>query len=1462
MAYNKKMLIEDITEFLPKYPNINNYNAKYDFLNTYDENFNLATFKKKEFNENILQPYEDFPKKGELLKAQETISRFFSSRTPYDRLLLLWEMGSGKCHKIDTPIIMSDGQIKMVQDIQVGEMLMGDDSTPRLVTSLARGEDEMYEIIPLNGGDNYVVNQEHILCLKVPTYPSMYFKDNAYIIEWIQDNKFMSKKYILNYDNVLDKIQKERDAIEFKLKIKSEQILEIEVKDYLNLPKEKQNLLKAYRVPIDFKKQKVDVHSYYFGYNLLSTDEKYNFESIPNNYKFNSINNRMNLLAGLIDSNGVFKNNSFEISYLLNKQKIFDDIIYIARSLGFTSYKKGESNIVIKGKNLLKIPIKSLFRNLESYKDTEDNLLSSIKIKHVGRDNYYGFTLDGNRRYLLGDFSVTHNTCAAVGAIEQIRKEKSSFKEAIILARNPQLLKNFQNELVNKCTSGQYIPENFDYLTEKTKSTRINKLVKEFYNFDFTFHRMAKKVQNMSDQAIINNFSNRIIVIDEVHNIKLKEKGDDPRVDIYKQLHRMLHLVQNCKILLMSGTPIKDSIIDFPDIVNLIVPLNKQLPVKQSFINTYFNFEKEVPKLQRNYTIKDEKIDELKDLLKGKVSYLKSISYEIKKNFIGEKNISNLNYFIVDEKLMSKFQSEVCIGIFTNNKKDEEEDDKDEEISSEKSDAYYSASREASLFVFPDGTYGKQGFEYFITKSKSTLTGDKKTIYSLKKELIDLIIEKDDDENYTQSLKNLSEFSSKYAETIKNILRASKEGKSSFVYCSIVNGSGSILFSLILKLFGFSPATTSTNLDDKKNRYTLFTSDIVDNSIKKIMDKFNEPRNLHGEYINVIIGSRLVSEGYSFKNIQEVHILTPHFNYSETAQAIARGYRFGSHNDLIHEQIVNLAIENDIEVENYIDKQASGYRKLSQEINKKLNRPIDFPLDIINPVFTIYQYVAVPIQIENRKKIPLYKYSIDLLMYKRSEIKDVNIKRIERLIKESAFDCALNYKRNIRDNDYQAECDYMECEYNCDDIPSEYYKNENGEDFYDKDYSTFQLYYNQDNKNKIKEIINSTFRIYFQIELKELLIILKDYTQFEVLDVLSELISNNTIIYDKYNLPRYLRENNNVYFLVDNMIVEGNYLLSYYTKNPILISNISFEAILDFYFQKQIPSIIETISTTNDYDKFKDLLNMLPKNIVTMIVENSIIAKINNKETKFRDKIIEFYKYNINDLSENVGSLLYIHYMDDELRCLKDVEKGWENCNNDDIKLYNSSKKEKRKTIAKAATNPYGYYGKISSSGEFCIAEVDEEAEREYKRTNDARKLKTGSVCGTGKKWTSSGLLKLVIVNLKIPIPEVKQGFKDMTKDIQKKFVDKKKIIETNKTINEVFDTDEKKKQLEIMDENDANRIIFWMNQTKVKLCDSIKKFFEEKGLLYPDENCGTPRKRNKVAYIYEEGEGAEETKG
>jgi len=108
------------------------------------------------------------PKPMNYTPTQNFISQYFSPQAPVKGMLLYQSVGTGKCHAKDTPIIMYDGSIRAVQDIVVGDILMGDDSTPRKVLSLATGEDTMYTIVPTKG-DKYTVNSEHILCLKPTT---------------------------------------------------------------------------------------------------------------------------------------------------------------------------------------------------------------------------------------------------------------------------------------------------------------------------------------------------------------------------------------------------------------------------------------------------------------------------------------------------------------------------------------------------------------------------------------------------------------------------------------------------------------------------------------------------------------------------------------------------------------------------------------------------------------------------------------------------------------------------------------------------------------------------------------------------------------------------------------------------------------------------------------------------------------------------------------------------------------------------------------------------------------------------------------------------------------------------------------------------------------------------------------------------------------------------------------------
>jgi phage/plasmid-associated DNA primase len=82
---------------------------------------------------------------------------------PKDSIILILT-GSG-CHSIDTPIMMYDGTIKKVQDVQINDKLMGDDNSPRIVQELFRGRDQMVRIKPIKG-DSFIVNINHVLSLK------------------------------------------------------------------------------------------------------------------------------------------------------------------------------------------------------------------------------------------------------------------------------------------------------------------------------------------------------------------------------------------------------------------------------------------------------------------------------------------------------------------------------------------------------------------------------------------------------------------------------------------------------------------------------------------------------------------------------------------------------------------------------------------------------------------------------------------------------------------------------------------------------------------------------------------------------------------------------------------------------------------------------------------------------------------------------------------------------------------------------------------------------------------------------------------------------------------------------------------------------------------------------------------------------------------------------------------------
>jgi len=167
-------------------------------------------------------------------------------------------------------------------------------------------------------------------------------------------------------------------------------IIELTVNDYLKNPQSYQ----LYTMPIDFEETAVDISPYSFGYCLE--------DSIPNDYKYNSRRVRLSLLAGIIDYY-----NSLDIT--IDNETLIDDIIFLANSLGLDTFKSNPLKLSISGPDLIHLP-------LLNYKIPIDRLVSlnrTFTVQPLGLGKFNGFELDGNHRFLLGDFTVSHNSSLA-----------------------------------------------------------------------------------------------------------------------------------------------------------------------------------------------------------------------------------------------------------------------------------------------------------------------------------------------------------------------------------------------------------------------------------------------------------------------------------------------------------------------------------------------------------------------------------------------------------------------------------------------------------------------------------------------------------------------------------------------------------------------------------------------------------------------------------------------------------------------------------------------------------------------------------------------------------------------------------------------------------------------------------------------------------------------------------------
>lgn len=340
--------------------------------------------------------------------------------------------GWGKCLAPHEPVIMFDGTVRRTDSLRTGDQLMGPDSKPRTVLATNPGRGQMYRIVP-HKGESFECNDVHILSLKCTS------------------NCFYGSKG---------------------------EIVNVPLDEYLAWPEGKKHVFKLWRAEIDFPESHQRIDPYFMGVllgdgglrssiNVTTMDPELVAEIekqaaiygakirtvnsntgqattyyltgargnanrcalrleleqlgltggdkfIPSKYKVASREQRLQLLAGLIDTDGYNNEGVFEIA--AKHLRLAKDVAFLARSLGLgvtrgTKTVNGVqyARLTIYG-HTDAIPTRLARKQAAPRRQVKDVRLTGFRVEPLGEGDWYGIQLDEDHLYLLEDFTVTHNT--------------------------------------------------------------------------------------------------------------------------------------------------------------------------------------------------------------------------------------------------------------------------------------------------------------------------------------------------------------------------------------------------------------------------------------------------------------------------------------------------------------------------------------------------------------------------------------------------------------------------------------------------------------------------------------------------------------------------------------------------------------------------------------------------------------------------------------------------------------------------------------------------------------------------------------------------------------------------------------------------------------------------------------------------------------------------------------------
>ncbi len=411
--------------------------------------------------------------------------------------------------------------------------------------------------------------------------------------------------------------------------------------------------------------------------------------------------------------------------------------------------------------------------------------------------------------------------------------------------------------------------------------------------------QLIKNDKLLKESALFNK--NGLLIIDEIQ--RLVSAGGIFYKKLYNAIKYYFH--PQLRIALMSATPVYDNPYELALTINLLrprvpFPINKNEFYK-FFVGKYESEESNVcvPVKDQKSWISDDSCIINEDLIKyicsGYVSYFKGgnpNAYPYKRVISMEHTFSAQHKAEYISALKSDISKDKKFGsagdglgayesVLLGNYESENED--------KISGMYVTSQQYSNIFLPRIG----ETINKTVTEKKSALQLFKNRINAMKFQ------------NTAQVIEYVKTFSTKFASIIELTLSSSGPV---FIFSNWLT-YGVEPLAIILEACGL---TLFDREDKGKGRYFLWSSDTKTKDptgtlIKKARNTFNSSDNVDGSKLKVILGTRSVMEGVSFKNVKQVHITDPWWNESRIEQIMARASRYCSHSSLpAEEQYVDI----------------------------------------------------------------------------------------------------------------------------------------------------------------------------------------------------------------------------------------------------------------------------------------------------------------------------------------------------------------------------------------------------------------------------------------------------------------------------------------------------------------------------------------------------------------------------